>query len=144
MHLGRLALAATVAMVMIAADQLTKTAAVRHLGDRPARSTSPSRLALVRNERAGIGRLTVPRTASLVVCLATVAVAMTLVTLTDEIPIVAALGLGAAIGGGVGNCADLLIRGDIVDFIRIGHWPVFNLADVALTVGVGLTVWGML
>ncbi len=144
MQMDRLALAATAALVTLAADQFTKTAAVGHLVDKPTRATSPSRPELVRSGRAGIGRLAVPRTASLAVCLVTTAIALSLIAFTDEVPTVAALGLGAAIGGGAGNCADLLIRGEIVDFIRIGRWPVFNLADVALTVGVGMTVVGTL
>lgn len=53
------------------------------------------------------------------------------------------VGLGVAVGGAAGNVADLLLRGYVVDFVSIGRWPVFNLADVALCVGVGLTVLGL-
>jgi len=41
------------------------------------------------------------------------------------------------IGGGIANLADRIFRGCVVDFIRIPLWPTtFNLADVAITVGV--------
>jgi signal peptidase II len=51
--------------------------------------------------------------------------------------------LGVAVGGTAGNVTDLLLRGHVVDFVRIGRWPVFNLADVALCVGVGLAALGL-
>jgi signal peptidase II len=48
--------------------------------------------------------------------------------------------IGAALGGAAGNIADRLRRGAIVDFIAIGRWPPFNLADAAIVVGVGWLV----
>jgi signal peptidase II len=48
--------------------------------------------------------------------------------------------LGAALGGAAGNLADRLRHGAVVDFIVIGRWPLFNLADVAIVMGVGLLV----
>jgi signal peptidase II len=52
----------------------------------------------------------------------------------------AAVGVAVALGGATGNLIDRLVRGHIVDFIEIGLWPTFNLADAAITVGIGLTV----
>ena len=37
-----------------------------------------------------------------------------------------------------GNLIDRVARGYVVDFIHVTHWPVFNVADVALVVGFGL------
>jgi signal peptidase II len=54
-----------------------------------------------------------------------------------------AAGIGAALGGAAGNLADRLRRGAIVDFIVIGRWPPFNLADAAIVVGVGLLLWSL-
>ena len=55
-----------------------------------------------------------------------------------------AVAIGLVIGGAVGNVADRLVRGAVVDFIDVHwgelHWFVFNLADAAITVGVGLMV----
>jgi signal peptidase II len=44
--------------------------------------------------------------------------------------------------GAVGNLADRIIRGYVVDFIHVRYWPVFNVADVALVVGLGLLLFG--
>jgi signal peptidase II len=48
------------------------------------------------------------------------------------------IGIGAALGGATGNVLDRLYRGAVVDFVAIGPWPVFNLADAALVAGAGL------
>ena len=50
------------------------------------------------------------------------------------------LALALIMGGALGNLIDRLRFGEVVDFIEIGygrwHWPVFNVADSAVTVGV--------
>ena len=50
--------------------------------------------------------------------------------------ILARLSLGLLLGGAVGNIIDRIHLGHVVDFIDLGVWPVFNLADAAVTVGV--------
>lgn len=54
----------------------------------------------------------------------------------------AALGLLA--GGALGNLADRLARGYVFDFIDVRFWPVFNLADCAITVGAAVLVLDIL
>jgi len=49
-------------------------------------------------------------------------------------------GLGLICGGAVGNIIDRVALGEVVDFIDLGFWPVFNLADLAIVVGVGITL----
>ncbi|GAB4172937.1 MAG: signal peptidase II [Thalassobaculales bacterium] len=53
---------------------------------------------------------------------------------------VVALGLGAVLGGAAGNVIDRLRFGAVVDFIDVHvagwHWPAFNLADAAISLGV--------
>tara|TARA_B100000029_G_scaffold367273_1_gene360726 strand:- start:1394 stop:1819 length:426 start_codon:yes stop_codon:yes gene_type:complete len=40
------------------------------------------------------------------------------------------------IGGAIGNLADRIRIGYVVDFIDIGLWPVFNIADSTITIGI--------
>ncbi len=46
--------------------------------------------------------------------------------------------------GALGNYADRIIRGYVVDFVHLHHWPVFNVADICVTAGailLGLTAF---
>lgn len=45
---------------------------------------------------------------------------------------------GLVVGGGLANLADRAIGGSVVDLFDLSWWPVFNLADVFITTGVGL------
>lgn len=42
------------------------------------------------------------------------------------------------LAGALGNLADRVARGFVVDFIYVHHWPVFNVADVLVAIGIGL------
>ena len=44
-------------------------------------------------------------------------------------------GLLLVLAGALGNYIDRLARGYVVDFIHVTHWPVFNVADVLITLG---------
>jgi signal peptidase II len=52
-----------------------------------------------------------------------------------------ALALGLLLGGALGNLVDRVfrdpgpLRGAVVDWIRVPHWPTFNLADCGIVVG---------
>jgi signal peptidase II len=56
----------------------------------------------------------------------------------------ARFGLGLGLGGALGNLIDRLRFGGVVDFVEVGPWPVFNLADTAIVVGVALILLGMM
>jgi signal peptidase II len=43
-------------------------------------------------------------------------------------------------GGAIGNLVDRVRVGAVVDFIDVHVWPVFNLADIAVTAGTGLLI----
>ncbi len=54
------------------------------------------------------------------------------------------LALGLVLGGTAGNLVDRLRLGHVTDFIDIGIWPAFNLADSAIVVGVILFAYSLL
>lgn len=54
------------------------------------------------------------------------------------------LALGLQLGGALGNLIDRLRQGYVTDYLDFGPWPVFNLADTAIVVGVcllALAIW---
>lgn len=61
-------------------------------------------------------------------------------TLRQGLPIIEAAGYSLILGGALGNVVDRILRGAVVDFLdfywRGMHWPAFNLADVAISLGV--------
>ncbi|MBX5466366.1 MAG: signal peptidase II [Firmicutes bacterium] len=52
-----------------------------------------------------------------------------------------AIGFGLLAGGAIGNLWDRLGAGEVVDFINLHWWPVFNVADSAIVVGMVLLVF---
>ena len=59
------------------------------------------------------------------------------------------LGLAMVLGGAVGNLIDRLLHGHVIDFIHVHyadvwHYPIFNIADVGISLGVLLIVIDML
>lgn len=43
---------------------------------------------------------------------------------------------GLLLGGALGNVIDRVFEGSVTDFIKFPHWPQFNVADIAVTLGV--------
>ena len=46
--------------------------------------------------------------------------------------------------GAAGNLIDRAVFGGVTDFLDLGWWPVFNVADMSLDIGVALLVWWVL
>ena len=57
------------------------------------------------------------------------------------------IGIGLILGGALGNLADRAVRhhrGGVIDFITLSHWPTFNAADSAITIGALILGIGLL
>jgi signal peptidase II len=135
----RYALVGGVAAAVVAADQLTKWWAVDRLSRGPIKIVGSFRLALARNSAGafGLGSGVVP-----MIVLAVVALVVVLFVIGRSIdrPTMA-LALGLVLGGAVGNLLDRVFRspgfgrGAVIDFVDLRWWPVFNVADAAITIG---------
>jgi len=44
--------------------------------------------------------------------------------------------LGMVLGGALANAVDRVVQGYVVDFIDLQRWPVFNVADMAIVLGI--------
>ncbi len=53
------------------------------------------------------------------------------------------LAMGMQLGGALGNLIDRLTRGFVTDFISVGTFPVFNVADACISTGVAVLILGM-
>lgn len=53
-------------------------------------------------------------------------------------------GCGLFLGGAIGNLIDRTRQGLVIDFFDFRIWPVFNIADIAICIGVGLIIWNLL
>lgn len=53
------------------------------------------------------------------------------------------LAMGLQLGGAVGNLIDRLMMGKVTDFISIGAFPVFNIADASISAGVAILLLGV-
>ncbi len=133
--------AALVAVVALALDQVTK-ALVRGSLMPGERSDLFAGIDLVRVSNRGIAFGMLDDAGSLVLVLAALAFAALLgvfMAASDRRGLW--LPIGLLIGGAVGNLIDRIHEGAVTDFVDIGPWPAFNLADVEITAGVVILVW---
>lgn len=66
------------------------------------------------------------------------------VSTAPAMPALSRAGAAMVVGGGAGNLVDRMDGRGVVDYLHSGWFPTFNLADVFVTVGVGLYVLGSL
>jgi len=137
------ALAAT--GIVVALDQATKQAAVRHVGDDgPIDVIFGFKLSNVRNDGIAFGLFDGAGDAAVI--------ALTLGALSMLLAYFAAhatrpdlwLAVGLTAGGALGNLADRVRIGAAIDYIDPPMWPAFNVADIAIVAGVGLLVLAIL
>ena len=136
----RAGLVAAVAAVVIAVDQLTKTWAAHVLADRDIDLFWTFRFHLARNRGAAFS---LNFASGGVTAILAIVVVIVLITVGRSLNTrVGVLSLGLVLGGALGNLVDRLLRdgrgflgGAVVDFIDFQWWPVFNVADAAVTIG---------
>ncbi len=96
-----------------------------------------------RNSGAAFGFMPAGATLFLVAS-AVVAVAIVVYVVQNRGSVFTDALLGLILGGTLGNGYDRLFHGSVTDFIALHWWPVFNVADSAISVGVGLLLAGYL
>jgi len=137
---------AAVALVVLVADQVTKALVLRHLEPgEPRNLLGPVlRFHLVKNPGAafslGTGYTVV------LTCVA-VGVAAAVIHLSRRLRSKGwTIAFGLLLGGAMGNLGDRFfrepapLRGHVVDFLELPHWPIFNLADSAIVTAACLMV----
>jgi signal peptidase II len=138
-----------VTLFVIVIDQLTKAYVVAHLGYRdswvPIKAIeSIFRFTHVHNTGAAFGMF--PE-GGLVFLIIAAVVSVIIVIYYHQIPAeawLARIALGLQLGGALGNVIDRVRLGYVVDFFDVSIWPVFNVADSCIVIGVLLLVLEML
>ena len=133
-----------IAAAVLVSDQLTKFAASDYLtrhGD--VQLTSFLNFALVHNTGAAFGFLSSASGWQNILFIVVASVACTVILwmtwrLTTNDRVLGA-GLMLVLGGAAGNLTDRLLHGYVIDFLDVHyhawHWPAFNVADSAITIG---------
>jgi signal peptidase II len=133
-----LALAA-IASAAVAADQLTKgiVSSALSLGEE-VHVAGPLSLHHVQNSGIAFGLFA--RSTGFVIVLTALAVTWMLVFFarSGQRHPVLPVALGFVLGGSVANLLDRARLGHVTDFLDLGWWPAFNLADTFIVVGVGI------
>ena len=144
---ARPGLALAIALGVVAADQLSKLWAVRELPDAPVSIVGDTiSFRLARNTG---GAFSLFQAFTPLLAVVAIVVAFFLVRAVrnaeDTLNVVA---LSLILGGAIGNLLDRVfrspgfMRGGVIDFVHIGAWPTFNVADSSITIGaILLVVW---
>ena len=128
-----------IAFLVVVVDQLTKAWALSTLDDRNIELFWTLRFHLTRNSGMAFSRG--EGLGPVIGVLALVVVAALLVSLRRQTSVASTVAVGLVIGGAAGNVVDRLfrspgwLRGAVIDFIDLQWWPIFNVADMAITVG---------
>jgi signal peptidase II len=138
-----------IAVVVVVLDQLSKGAALAYLSADAEVGVIPFlNLTLAYNRGAAFGFLNAAggwqNLFFIVVAIIACAVILYVLLRPASHDRTVAVGLVLILGGAIGNVIDRVLYGHVVDFIKVyygsWHWPVFNVADSAITVGAVLLV----
>jgi signal peptidase II len=141
---GIWARAAALTGAVVALDQAAKQLVVSTIdsGD-PVELALGIQIANVRNKGVAFGLLAGGEALVLVFTLGALALLLTYFLFNSERAELW-LAVGLLTGGALGNLADRVRSGSVIDFLDLPLWPTFNLADVAIVLGVAtlvLTLW---
>lgn len=143
---SRLGLLWSIAIVAWLVDLGTKVLAVRELSDRAPVEVVGSllRLNLIRNPGAAFSTGT--SLTPVIAVFAVVAFVVVVVLATRVRTAGWAWALGLLLAGIAGNLTDRLfrepgpLRGHVIDFLQLPHWPIFNVADICINAAAVLIV----
>jgi signal peptidase II len=130
--------------VLYAVDQVTKWLAVDRLTGKPDKQLLGDVLVLNLTRNAGAAFSTGTRYTGLLTCLAIVAILVVLWLSRRVHSALWAVSFGMLLAGICGNLTDRIfrapgvLRGHVVDFLMLPHWPIFNVADMCINVAAAL------
>ncbi len=131
--------------LVVLLDQLTKALAVAFLSENSAVAIpGVLHLTLVRNTGVAFGFMSDHSSLLFSVITVSLVLLFILVARSRGASLSEKWALSLILGGAIGNWIDRFRVGAVVDFLDFRIWPVFNLADTAITVGVGIYLLSIL
>ncbi|MBI3321491.1 MAG: signal peptidase II [Candidatus Omnitrophica bacterium] len=132
-----------ISALTLVADQLSKSLILTSFAPGESLPVIPGLLHLtyVQNTGAAFGLLKGQQTLFIVLSLAVVAWILYEFVRRPLTTSSIVWGCALILGGALGNLVDRLRLGYVVDFIDLRVWPVFNVGDSAITIGVALLLW---
>ena len=141
LRMATIARAALVAGIVLALDQVTKHTIATGIAAGQEKKFLPGvNLVHVRNTGVAFSIFSSGGTLVLVFTLVALALLLVYFALHPERPWLW-IPTGMLVGGEVGNLIDRIANGAVTDFIKLPHWPAFNVADMSITFGVLVLLW---
>lgn len=138
-----------IAALVIALDQITKALVRQNIALGEAWAPIPAigdffRFLYWQNRGAAFGSF---QNAGPILAVVRIAIAIFIIVFYQKAEIKDTLmkvALSMMLGGAVGNLIDQFSLGFVTDFVAVGRFPIFNIADSAVTIGVGLMLLDMI
>ena len=132
-----------IGILVFVIDQLVKHLVVStmHLGQSFPVIKGIFHITYVLNPGAAFGMLEHQRWFFILVALAAVLLGAAFYKKLQQESFLMRSGAGLLLGGAVGNLADRIQSGLVVDFLDFRIWPVFNIADIAICAGAGILIF---
>jgi signal peptidase II len=134
------------AVVVFGLDRITKIAALKILGAGQSITAVPGilNITLVLNDGAAFGLFKGRAAVFVFISLAVIIALIAYLVKSRPSDRAISMGLGLILGGALGNLADRIALGKVVDFLDFRVWPVFNIADSCITIGAAIIIFATL
>ncbi len=135
-----------IAAIVFALDQLTKRLVIQYIPLYQSVAPIPGlgRLLLfshTRNSGAAFGIFQNSGNVFLVIAVLVGLAIVYYVSQSPQMPWLLRISLGLQLGGAMGNMWDRVQHGAVTDFVDIGFWAIFNVADASIVIGVALLAY---
>ena len=135
-----------VVFVVVMLDQITKYMIVRNMTEGMSIPIIDQvfHLTFVLNPGAAFGMLEHNREFFIIMAIVVLMFVVYMRKKILEEPLTVQIGIALFVGGALGNLIDRMKTGLVVDFFDFRIWPVFNIADIAICLGVGVMIWSII
>ena len=135
-----------VVFVVVMLDQITKYMIVRNMTEGMSIPIIDQvfHLTFVLNPGAAFGMLEHNREFFIIMAIVVLIFVVYMRKKILEEPLPIQIGIALFVGGALGNLIDRMKTGLVVDFFDFRIWPVFNIADIAICLGVGVMIWSII